>query len=304
MADLVSTRRSIFVSSRILIARHPLAAYFTIAFLGTWLVDLPIVLGQDGLGLMGYQFPLAPYLILFILSFFAGPTLGAILVTGALEGKPGVRAFFRRYVQWRIHPRWYLLALLGVPLIYFISAAIWLGADILRELGTNWMAVLTVYLPAVLLFPAMLTWGEEPGWRGFALTQMQLRYHPIIASLAVGFFNGIWRLPVFLIANKPLGLGPFHPASFAINVAAIMMVSIIWTWVFNNASGSILMAVLLHAAFNASQIWIVDVAPNFPVAAGYTSLGIFLVIAVNIGMSQANLGYRPNRQDRGGVGGP
>ena len=40
MSDFVSPRQSIFVSSRILLARHPLIAYFTITFLGTWLVDL------------------------------------------------------------------------------------------------------------------------------------------------------------------------------------------------------------------------------------------------------------------------
>src|SRR3712207_8447807 len=34
----------------------------------------------------------------------------------------------------------------------------------------------TVYLPAVLVFPGFIQWGEEPGWRGFAQTRLQRQY--------------------------------------------------------------------------------------------------------------------------------
>ncbi|HEX9014307.1 MAG TPA: CPBP family glutamic-type intramembrane protease, partial [Anaerolineaceae bacterium] len=256
MSDFVSPEQSILVPSRILLVRHPLIAYFAIAFLGTWLVDLPIVLGQDGLGVMGYSLPHTLNLILFLISSFTGPTLGAVLVTGAVEGKPGLRAFFRRYIQWRINIRWYILVFLGVPLVYLISAVLWLGFAAFRIAATNWLALFTIYLPAVLIYPAAVTWGEEPGWSGFGLTQLQLRYRPVLASLIVGFFHGLWRLPVYLIVNGPVALGPFNLGRFLINTAAIMMITIVWAWVFNNAAGSILMAVLIHAAFNAAQIWI------------------------------------------------
>jgi hypothetical protein len=261
-------------------------------------VDLPIVLGQDGLGLLGYHIPLELNALLFILSSFAGPTLGAVLVTGATGGRSSVREFFHRYGQWRINIRWYLLALIGVPLVYLISAVIWLGFDPIRIAATNWLAIFTIYLPALLIYPAVATWGEEPGWSGFALTQMQMRYRPIVASLVVGFFHGIWRLPLFLIVSGPVALGPFQLGRFILNIAAFMMITIIWTWVFNNAAGSILMAVLLHAEFNASQIWIGKVVPNYPVTAGYTSLWLFLVVVVYVLANHKNLGYRPLWQNQ------
>jgi membrane protease YdiL (CAAX protease family) len=282
-----------------LLSRHPLVAYFLIAFLGTWLLDLPMVLGQDGLGLLGYHVPIAVYAVLFILSAYTGPTLGAVLVTASLDGRLGLRYFFRRYAQWRVGIRWYLIALVGTPLVYLISAAIWQGFAPFKAVLSNWGMLFTIYLPAVLVFPALITWGEEPGWRGFALTRMQVRYRPIIASLVVGFFHGIWHLPIFLLVNGPVASGPFHLGSFLINTLGIMIISVVWAWVFNNAAGSILMAVLLHAAFNASQAWIGKAVPNYPPQGGYTAIGIFLACAVIITIvTRGNLGYRPVWQDQ------
>jgi len=43
---------------RRLLQSHPLAAYFAIAFAGTWLLMLPIVLAQNGLGLLPFVFPI------------------------------------------------------------------------------------------------------------------------------------------------------------------------------------------------------------------------------------------------------
>jgi CAAX protease family protein len=81
------------------LSRHPITAYFLIAFGGTWLLDSPMVLGKDGLGILPFSVPIPLYAILFILGAYAGPTLGSLLVTNALEGKAGVKAFFRRYIQ-------------------------------------------------------------------------------------------------------------------------------------------------------------------------------------------------------------
>jgi hypothetical protein len=41
------------------LCRHPLAAYFTLAFLGTWLIIVPMALGQGehGLGVLPFEVP-------------------------------------------------------------------------------------------------------------------------------------------------------------------------------------------------------------------------------------------------------
>jgi uncharacterized protein len=41
-----------------LLARHPLVFFFIIAYAGTWLVELPYVLSEDGAGLLPFSSPL------------------------------------------------------------------------------------------------------------------------------------------------------------------------------------------------------------------------------------------------------
>src|SRR5262245_4282712 len=113
----VGPKATFFDTVKLLVVRHPLTAFFTLAYAGSWLLEVPLLLSKDGFGLLPYTPPLVVYAILFLLPTYAGPTLGAILVTAALEGKAGVRHFFRRYAQWRVGLRWYLVILIGYPLL-------------------------------------------------------------------------------------------------------------------------------------------------------------------------------------------
>ena len=276
-----------------LISGHPLVAYFVIAFAGTWLTELPLVLGKDGLGLLSYHVPFPLFVALFLLSSYAGPTLGAFLVTAASEGKAGVRHLLRRYLRWRVGLQWYLLVLLGYPAVYLLVASVFLGTAPLNALIHQWPLFFTSYLPAILVFPAIITWGEEPGWRGFALPRLQRQYGPLIGSLILGFLHGIWHLPAFQLPF--LSGGPFNILSFAINTLAIMIVTITWTWVFNNTRGSILIAVLLHAAFNANGSLIHQLVPAMPVNGWADLAALLLVTLLIIIFTRGRLGYNPEQ---------
>ena len=210
-----------------------------------------------------------------------------------------MRKLFRRYGQWRVGLRWYLLAIFGFPIIYVIAASILLHGLPLTDLRTNGLTFFSTYLPALLIFPAFITWGEEPGWRGFALTRLQERYHPLVSTLIVGFMHGLWHLPVFLLVFGPPALGPFDLTRFVTNITGIMVLTIIWTWVFNNAKGSILFAVLLHASLNATQAWLGGLIPNYPKDTGKVALLFYGVIALVLIIStQARLSYQSNSTDQ------
>jgi uncharacterized protein len=276
-----------------LLSSHPLISYFVLAFVGTWLLNAPMVLGKDGLGLFSYNVPLPIYIILFLLSSYSGPTLAALLLTNAMGGKESVKTFLRRYRIWRVGIRWYLIALFGYPLLYMVIGMLWLGTVPLQNIATHWFAFFTAYIPGVLILPGIITWGEEAGWRGFALTRMQENYGVLKASLVVGFFHGVWHLPAFFLVNGPVAGGPFSLYRFALSTGIIMVVTIIWTWVFNNAGRSILIAVLIHASSDAVQQLMRQWIPNFPKPASYAVLGMYVVIAlILIVATKGRLSYK------------
>jgi membrane protease YdiL (CAAX protease family) len=291
MNALQHTQKEIVMKSYL--TRHPIVAYFALAFAGTWLFLAPIVFSQNGLGLFTFTVPFGIFALLFILATFAGPTLAAFVVTGVLEGKAGVKAFLRRYIQWRVGLHWYLIALFGYLLVSIVAMTFILGAEPWLYLASNGSKLFTAFLPAVLIFPALITWGEEPGWRGFALTRMQPLYGPIKSSLMLGFLHSLWHLPIFFIVTGPVAFGPFNLMAFVQNTISIMLITIVWTWIFNNAKGSILIAVLMHAAFNATG----GLLPAIPETALQTASIVGLVVnlllaALVIVFTKGRLGYR------------
>ncbi|MEZ4865973.1 MAG: type II CAAX endopeptidase family protein [Caldilineaceae bacterium] len=280
------------------VIRHPFLAYFGIAFGGTWLLDLPLILGQDGLGLVPYHMPLVLYAVIFLSGSYAGPTLAALLVTATLEGKTGVRHFWRRYGQWRVGLRWYLIILVGYPLFFLGLVSLGLGYVPIQSLLQHWSSLFTLYLPALLIFPAIINWGEEAGWRGFAQTRMQPVYGVLWTSLLVGFLHGVWHLPAFLLVEGPAAMGPLQPWIFLRNTVDIMLITVVWTWIFNNTQRSILVASLSHATWNAAQGWIGALVPVMPKQIGVLSIDnaallIFLLAAlVVIIVTKGQLGYQ------------
>ena len=293
----VNPKPALSVSLRNLLASHPFVAFFVLTFAGSWLFFAPMVLGQDGLGLLAYSVPFWLYVVLFLAASFSGPTVAAFVLTAVLEGKPGLKNFLRRYIQWRVGWRWYLLFLIGFPALYLIPATFWMGVAPWQALVQQWPTLFTVYLTAILIFPAIINWGEEAGWRGFAQTRMQEHYGALRTSQLVGFLHGVWHLPVFILVTGPAALGPFDLGNFLQNTAMIMTLTIIWTWIFNGAQQSILIASLMHAALNATQAWIGTLLPNQPEQVNIAVTVIIVISAlVVIVLTRGRLGYLPRKQ--------
>src|SRR5918994_5141845 len=162
---------------RALLARHPLVSFFVLAYAGTWLTELPYVLSEDGSGLLPYSSPLLIWTS--PLTVFMGPFLAAFVMTGATEGREGVGRLLRRFVLWRVGLRWYLFALVGVPVLAVLSAIVMPGA-----LASFQGLASLAPLPLLGIFVYILflggPLGEEPGWRGFALPRLQRLHGPLV----------------------------------------------------------------------------------------------------------------------------
>ena len=229
-------------------ALSPLAAYFALAFAGTWLAVAPLVLGPSGLGLLPLALPDALGLLIYFGATYAGPTLGAFAASWIERGGAGVRRFAAGYARWRVAPRWWLVAPLVFPVLWLAGYSVVLGGEPLVNLARDPGLLLSVFLPSLgLLFVVAL--GEEAGWRGFALPRLQAALDPLRATVVLGLAHALWHLPVFFVVGL---LGPFTPSGFATFTVVAVFGTFIYTWVSNHARHSILIASLVHAGSNAS----------------------------------------------------
>jgi membrane protease YdiL (CAAX protease family) len=229
---------------------HPLVAYFILAYALTWIFMVPVMLSQRGVGMLNLPDPLL--LVLFLVSTFSGPLPAAFIMTSVIDGSTGRQQLLRRMVQWRVGLGWYVLVLVGYPLIFLIGLTFYSGAAPWIALIQKWPLIFTFYLPIAaigIIFPGL---GEEPGWRGFALPRLQQGYGPLAGSLILGLLHGLWHLPVYFIPGSILA-GPFDFTVFAANTCLIIAMTFIWTWLFNHAGQSILFAMFVHAASNAAS---------------------------------------------------
>jgi membrane protease YdiL (CAAX protease family) len=98
--------------------------------------------------------------------------------------------------------------------------------------------------------------GEELGWRGFLLPRLQARHNALVSSIIVGVAWGLWHLPLFMLEGMPpyYDLGQSYgvlPALFGYTVFFNVPWAILYTWLYNNTKGSLLIAFVHHS----SQAW-------------------------------------------------
>jgi membrane protease YdiL (CAAX protease family) len=231
------------------IGRNPLVSFFTLAFVFTWSSWVPRALASHGLTdgrVPDFMFIVAGY----------GPALAGIIVSWLINGRMGLVSLGRRLCHWRVGIVWYVVALF-LPAAQTVAAfglRLLFGGEIpnssaapflqVGPAGTSlWIQTVIMILMFTLGFDGI---GEELGWRGFALPRLLARYPALGASVVMGAIWALWHLPYALtkgsaMADNPLG---YLPQMFA--------ASILFTWIFNNTKGSVLLAILFHAAGNVT----------------------------------------------------
>jgi membrane protease YdiL (CAAX protease family) len=199
-----------------LVRRRPLVSFFVLAFALTWITV-----------------PFGTFMA-------AGPLLAALVVTGVVAGRPGLRDLGRRMIAWRLSWHWYVAAL-AVPLAVALAAG-----GITVAVGGQGSAFAQLELSALALtfalrivVPVFAPLGEEPGWRGFALPRLQARHSSFGATLVLGVVVALWHVPLVFIATEN-----FEPVLLIGTVA----VTFFYTWLFNHTDGSVFITMVAHAA--------------------------------------------------------
>ena len=232
--------------------RHPLLSFFLLAYILSWLTWLPYVLSEDGLGILALRLSS----LYVAIGGFTGPFLAGFLMTAVVSGKKGVHSLLKRFVLWRVSIGWYLFAIVGVPAIALLGVLALPGALTALTQDALFSSLLT-YLPALIVTFLIAAGGEEPGWRGFALPRLQERYGPLIGTLLLGLLWGGWHFPLVLTVGY--GGGPNSSlfteiGNSLLQILGVTFTAIVITWVFNNTKGSLLLAMLVHGALDATPL--------------------------------------------------
>jgi membrane protease YdiL (CAAX protease family) len=175
--------------------------------------------------------------------------ISAWIVSGAFSRDFGVRALLRTLVappDWR----WCLISLLSLPALLLFSVVLGrlTGRPITNPLpgvpGRALAALIAVNFLHELFFTAVF---EEAGWRGFLLPRLQLRFSPLMATTLVWLPWAVWHLP--LDFTRPGGWSLL--AILELRGPALLLASILITWLYNRSRGALLSPVLFHASMNS-----------------------------------------------------
>lgn len=209
-----------------------LIPFLVITFGLTWGIAALLILFTDRIvAIFGEISMINP---LFILAVYSPGITGVFLVWWHY-GTEGLASFFRRLTLWRMSTLWWLFLILGIPGIVYAAAAV-KGTISDSFPFSPWSQVLPAL--AIALFPGPI---EEFGWRGLALPLLQRRFIPLWAGLILGVIWAVWHVPAFLMSGVPQSAWSFTPY-----FAGVVAVSVILTPMFNDARGSLLIAVLYH----------------------------------------------------------
>ena len=86
---------------------------------------------------------------------------------------------------------------------------------------------------------------EEFGWQGFALPRLTEQLHPLLANLLHGVLWATWHLPLYLSEDWSGN----HQAIWLLYGITLSLAPMMY-WLTRRASGSVVPAILLHAATN------------------------------------------------------
>jgi len=249
-----------------IIKKYPLASYFIIAWIITWLLVLPLILTSFGILSvnMNWHF-LGPL----------GPTISAIIVVYITAKKEGLKILKDSIIKWRIGIFWVLFSALIMQIFLFL-------AIILNLVFTGIFIDLSAYLVNegiansisffMWIWVGAISYGifEEIGWRGYALPKLQERYNPLTSTIILAVGWAIWHTPMFFYR-------------FSIDILfgwlyGLFLGAIVLTFIYNSSGGSTLATILFHISNNIC--WLFNIAEIQIYLTIMLSILVFIILVV------------------------
>lgn len=253
-----------------------LIAYFVLAYFFSWIFFVLLAFNRHGFIFLFPDDP-AHARTLDVWHAFGGlgPLLGAIVTILVFHNRERFRQFFDAYSFKKLTMTGWLLAL--SPILIFCIALL-AG----RIINGEWLSISGFFRKNDLLTPShfiawffpLLTYGfgEEAGWRGYALPHLQSKYSALLSTTILAVLWVGWHIPTFFY-RYPLSGGMFIGLVLGIFAGAICM-----TFLFNFTKGSILAVSLWHFTFNLVSMIGTDAVSSAVMSTIVMVLAVILVI--------------------------
>lgn len=242
-----------------------LLLYFVLAYGISWVLWFPLyahIWGVTGLPTLPFHHGIGGL----------GPMLSAFITTALFRKKEGLRVLLRQCVQ--IKPLLYVLIafcspfLIGVlsiaaNTVLFHSPAEFGGLLSSKEFPT--MNIVQVVLYNIVFFG----FGEEVGWRGFALPRFQGRLNALSSALLLNVFWALWHLPLFLYRPGYTGM---DAGSIIGWFFSLLTGSILLSWLYNSSRASILVCAIFHSTID------IALTGNFSDSSAMNTMGSIITI--------------------------
>jgi len=223
---------------KVWIEQKQLAIFLIVTFVYTWVFQSLLV---------AFAPEKAQESVFYIPSIY-GPTIAALAIPLLTGGWKSLAEFLKKRLFWKVSIAWYLIALLCIP--FLLLAGRGLHLLIFPSVSLPPMVIEKPYTGLLIGFVIMLPFGplgEELGWRGFALPELQTRMNALSASLILGVIWWVWHLPQLLIPELKWAVGGMTIFNYLL---LMLPGSVLTAWIFNNSNGSALLTILFHASMN------------------------------------------------------
>lgn len=222
------------------VCRKPLVVYFTLAYLISWSIWFPLyspALGIADLPTLPFHHGIGSL----------GPLIASFITTGIFEGSEGVKSLARRMIKAR--PLVYVaVALLSPFLLAFMASLINYGIDQdpikLSGLFSAKEFPESTFVGFLLYNLFFFGFGEETGWRGYALPRLQNKTNAFTASIVLTIFWAIWHWPLFLYRSGFMAMEISGTLGW---LFSLLTGSVLLTWLYNSSKASILVCAIFHA---------------------------------------------------------
>src|SRR5215207_1205411 len=220
-----------------------LITYFGLAYLISWIIWLPLyggIFGLTNLLALPFQHALGGF----------GPLISSFLTTWIFLKKEGLKNLLPKCVQ--IKPLMYLavallspfiLAFIALLMSYFIDKTPIDLSGLVRTKEFPQFNLLNFFIYNLIFFG----FGEEVGWRGFALPRLQSKFNALGASMILTVFWALWHLPLFFYrpGYTAMGFGEIMGWGFSLLTGSILL-----TWLYNSSKASILICAVFHSTID------------------------------------------------------